>query len=82
MFLEQEQPAHYLRITVGSPVYSHDDKKIGKVKQVEGRSFKVDAPLRPDYWLSDEVVDAAVPDQSVILRIDAAELARHREKRP
>lgn len=80
MFIDQG-PA-YLRITVGSPVYTHDDKKIGKVKEVQGRHFKVDAPLRPDYWLSDEVVEAAVSDQSVLLGIDAAELASHRQKQP
>lgn len=77
-----DQPALYLRITVGSGVYTRDDKKLGKVKEVQGRYFKVDAHLRPDYWLSDECVASATPDQSVVLAINSVEVGSYRLKAP
>lgn len=35
----------------GWEVYTADGQKIGAVKEVQGRSFKVNAPVRPDFWL-------------------------------
>ncbi len=49
------------RVTPGCAVFTQDGDQIGRVKEVRGRYFKVDAPLRPDYWLSRDVVAAATP---------------------
>ena len=36
---------------VGAEVTTVDGEKLGTVKEVSGSCFKVDAPMRPDYWL-------------------------------
>lgn len=38
-------------IRAGLPVYTVDGEQLGTVKELDGNGFKVDAPLRPDYWL-------------------------------
>jgi hypothetical protein len=42
-------------INVGTPVVTADGKELGKVKEVSGSCFKVDAPMRPDYWLGSDL---------------------------
>ena len=42
-------PVH--AIPVGAPVHTEDGEQIGRVKEVDGAFFKVDAPMQPDYWL-------------------------------
>jgi PRC-barrel domain len=62
------EPAPILRVTVGTPVYTEDDEKIGKVKEVRGQAFKVETGLlQSDYWLAGESVAEAVPDAAVTL---------------
>ena len=39
-------------ITPGLPVHTEDGEKIGTVKEVSMAAFKVDVPMRPDFWLS------------------------------
>jgi len=39
---------------IGSPVFTQDGSEIGKVKEIHGQFFKVDAPFQPDYWLSED----------------------------
>ena len=41
-------------ISPGTDVYTSDGDKIGEVKEVRGRYFKVDASGQPDYWLETE----------------------------
>lgn len=42
--------------SVGAEVYTADGDKLGKVKEVVGSCFKVDAPMQPDYWLARDCV--------------------------
>ena len=42
--------------TVGAEVTTVDGDKLGKVKDVSGSCFKVDAPMRPDYWLGTDCI--------------------------
>lgn len=42
--------------TVGAEVMTADGDTLGKVKEVSGSCFKVDAPMRPDYWLGTDCV--------------------------
>jgi hypothetical protein len=44
---------------VDVPIYTQDGSQIGKLKEVHGRFFKVDAPFQPDYWLSEDHVVSA-----------------------
>jgi len=39
-------------ISEGTPVYTQDGEMLGTVKEVKGNSFKVNAPMAADYWLS------------------------------
>ncbi len=36
---------------IGAEVYTTDGSKLGQVKEVRDQYFKVDASMRPDYWL-------------------------------
>ena len=36
----------------GQHVYTTDGEKLGDVKEMRGQYFKVDASMKPDYWLS------------------------------
>ena len=38
-------------VTVGQDVYTRDGEHLGKVKEVRGDRFKIDASMQPDYWL-------------------------------
>jgi hypothetical protein len=73
------QPAPILRVTVGTPVYSADDHKLGKVKAIRAGHFQVETGLfQRDYWLSGELVQEAVPEHSVHLAVPNAELGAHK----
>jgi hypothetical protein len=41
---------------VGVEVYTADGDKLGTVKEIEGRCFKVDAPIQRDYWLASDAI--------------------------
>jgi hypothetical protein len=43
----------------GADVYTADGDKLGKVKEVSGDCFKVDASMRPDYWLARDCITSA-----------------------
>ncbi len=79
MAIQNPAPSPFLRVTVGSTIVSSDDEKLGKVKEVRAQAFKVDAGfLRRDYWLPDDVVAEAVPDDIVRLTVPKGEIAAHR----
>jgi len=42
---------NYSGPTVGSPVLTADSDQLGTAKTVGDRSFDVNAPMKPDYWL-------------------------------
>lgn len=44
-------------IATGAEVYTLDGEKLGTVKKVRSDYFKVDAPMKPDYWLRCDCVD-------------------------
>lgn len=43
-------PVHEIR--PGLEVHTEDGERIGSVKEVTPADIKVDAPMRPDFWLS------------------------------
>jgi len=45
--------------SIGKQVMTADGKELGKVKEISGGCFKIDAPLAPDYWLSTDTVSDA-----------------------
>lgn len=38
-------------VAIGQDVYTRDGDHLGKVKEVQGDRFKIDASMQPDYWL-------------------------------
>ena len=60
MTTDRGGPRELGAITEGAVVYAADGDQLGTVKEVRGQYFKVDAPMRPDYWLPVAVVHAAV----------------------
>lgn len=70
----------FLRLTVGVPIYTDDGQKIGTVKEIRGRSFKVQTGLlQRDYWLSADCLDSATAGEPAILRVAKDELDRFKE---
>ena len=45
--------------TVGTEVITADGDKLGTVKEVSSSCFKVDAKMRPDYWLGTDCIASA-----------------------
>jgi len=81
--VHNDEPAPFLRVTVGSPIYTADDEKIGKVKEVRDQHFKVETGLlQRDYWLHADCVAQATPDDSVILSVAKADLDQHKVSEP
>jgi hypothetical protein len=44
--------------TVGARVLTADGDELGKVKEVAGSCFKVDASMQPDYWLGSDAISS------------------------
>jgi hypothetical protein len=49
------------KLELGTIVYSLDGKEVGKVKEIRGDIFKVDARMQPDYWLRCNAVHGDQP---------------------
>lgn len=47
------------RPTTDMLVMTSDGVDLGKVKEVSGECFKVDAPMAPDYWLANDTISDA-----------------------
>jgi hypothetical protein len=56
--------------SIGADVYTSDGDKLGKVKEVRGAYFKVDAPMHPDYWLGTECINGAFGSGRVTVVFD------------
>ena len=56
-------------VTIGAPVRTADGKELGKVKEVVGGCFKVDAPMQPDYWLATDTISDNSASNSVVTLI-------------
>jgi hypothetical protein len=76
---QANEPTPILRVTVGVPVYSSDDQKLGKVKDIRGSAFQVETGMfQRDYWLGEDTVAEAVPEHSVVLTVGKGELDTHK----
>ena len=77
------EPDPILRVTVDTPIYTNDNQKIGKVKELRANAIKVGTPLlQRDYWLMASAVASATPDAIVILAFDRAHLDEHKLSQP
>jgi hypothetical protein len=62
-------------LQIGEPVFTLDNKRLGKVKEVNETHFKVDARFRKDYWLArDRIAYVDADCVGMSWRSDEAEL--------
>ena len=67
----------------GQAVYTMDGDKLGEVKEISGEYFKVDAPMKPDYWLACECVrGGTVAGDRVDLAFDKDHLGDYKVDKP
>lgn len=77
------EPNPFLKVTVGSLIFTSDEQKIGTVKERRGGALKVGTRLlRRDYWLPAGTIKSATPDAPVILWIAKAELEQYKLTQP
>lgn len=68
-------------LSTGTAIMTKDGARLGSVKEVTGRCFKVDAPFHNDYWLSMDLVETT-NDTGIILELTAAGVAEHQMDGP
>lgn len=71
----------WLQIEPGFRVRTWDGQELGRVKELQGAHFKVDAPRRRDYWLPSSIVSRTGPGY-LTLAVPAAGLDGYRMARP
>jgi hemerythrin superfamily protein len=54
---------------MGMEVCTADGETVGTVKEMQGRYFKVDAPMKPDFWLTTDCIRTASAN-TVTLTVD------------
>lgn len=69
-------------VAVGNPVHTSDGKDLGKVKEIVGGCFKVDAPMQPDYWLATDAVTGSSTDGGVTVRFTKDQLGEAKQEGP
>jgi hypothetical protein len=73
----------FLGVQRGMPISTRENTVIGKVGDVQGRSFLVKTPLlQRDFWLLGSLVTEANPNRGVRLSLYKAELERHKQAKP
>jgi hypothetical protein len=73
----------FLGVSIGAPVFTRDNQRLGKVGSISGRAFKVKTSfLQSDYWLQSIYVAAAAAGEPVLLSIHKSELERHKQANP
>lgn len=75
------ESAQFDESLVGSPIYDQSGDQLGKVKEVRGRYFKVDARMQPDYWLTTACVGSASGGR-VTLTVDKDRLDEYKTAGP
>ena len=80
MHADAERPDPILRVTVGTPVYTPEGARLGRVKAVQGRYFQVATSLfQRDYWLGAETIAEAVPGEEVLLNLEKPQVATQKQ---
>ena len=48
---------------MGARVLTADGEELGKVKEISGSCFKVDARMQPDYWLATDCIAKGIGNE-------------------
>jgi hypothetical protein len=54
------------RVAEGWEVYTCDGERLGTVKEVREAYFKVNASMRPDYWLQTQLVETCMDGRATM----------------
>ena len=66
-----------------APILTADGEELGQVGEVIGQFFKVDVPMRRDYWLDCTDITTVEGDVPlIVLSFKKAELDAHKRKEP
>src|SRR5579859_5910059 len=65
----------------GMEVFTAEGESVGTVKEMQGRYFKVDAPMKPDFWLTADCIRRTNAN-TVTLRVDKDHLGDVKTDRP
>lgn len=68
-------------LTIGVPVLTLDGANLGTVAAIQGRCFKVDVWMQPDYWLRADAIRSIAGDQ-VTLGVDKDRLGDYKVATP
>jgi hypothetical protein len=76
-------PGHFndSEFMVGCTVFTRDGEALGTIKEVGTGIFKIDAAMKPDYWLSTGHVASSAPDQ-IVLTFDENQLGDYKVDNP
>jgi hypothetical protein len=66
---------------LGAHVWTVDGDDLGVIKEIQGRYFKVDASMQPDYWLPTDCIRTASA-QRVELSMDKDHVGDFKVKDP
>jgi hypothetical protein len=73
----------HTNLHTGQAVYTADGDRLGEVKELRGDYFKIDAAMKPDYWLAcDCVLGGMGGDDRVTLSFEKDRLADYKQKEP
>jgi hypothetical protein len=73
----------YTLVEVGLAVVTQDDQRVGKVGELRGRHFRVEAPmLQRDFWLPAECVADVHPGEHVLLTTNRSQLEPFKSRIP
>ena len=50
----------------GDKVVTSDGEQLGKIKEVSGDCFKIDAPMQPDYWLATDTIASTLSGEIML----------------
>lgn len=67
---------------LGASVKTMDGETIGKVKELQDDYFKVDAPMKPDFWLPRACIGSMPGGEEVRLTCSSSELDEHKVDNP
>ena len=61
-------PSHFTdsEFMIGCTIFTRDGEELGTIKEVGTGVLKVDAAMKPDYWLSTGHIASSTPDRLVL----------------
>lgn len=68
-------------LPIGADIYTVNGDKLGEVKEIRDRYFKVDASGQPDYWLANDCIRGGyMSGNRVTVDFDKSRLDEHKVK--